>query len=530
MAGAEHVAPCCAAQRRQIVPGKTAIHDPRRLGAPNRIVNYKISQTATTARFLRRAGSRTFPLPMLLTVTTTHVPATDLGYLLHKNPTRPQSFEQSFGRVHVFYPQVSDARCTAALLLDVDPVGMVRDRKGPPGDGFMLGQYVNDRPYVASSFLSVAIAQVFGSALAGRSKERPQLADTPIPLEATLAAVPCRGGEGLLRRLFEALGYTIEATRHPLDENFPQWGEGPYFSVTLRGTVRLHELLAHLYVLVPVLDDDKHYWVGEDEVEKLLRHGDNWLARHPEREQIAHRYLKHSRRLTRQALGRLLEEDQQAEEEQAERREDEEAAVEAKVSLNEHRMNSVMRVLKVVGAKTVLDLGCSTGNLLRRLLEDRGFERIVGLDVSARALEVAAERLRLDRMPPLQRQRIELLHGSLTYRDKRLAGFDAAAVVEVIEHLDPPRLSAFERVLFEFARPKTVVVTTPNVEYNVKFETLPAGNFRHRDHRFEWTREQFRSWATSVAERFGYLVAFEPVGPEDPAVGSPTQMGVFRLP
>src|SRR5439155_2095399 len=140
---------------------------------------------------------------------------------------------------------------------------------------------------------------------------------------------------------------------------------------------------------------------------------------------------------------------------------------------------------------------------------EKPFEKIVGMDVSYRALEIAAERLHLDRLPEKQRQPIELIQGSLGYRDKRLAGYDAAAVVEVIEHLDEPRLAAFERVLFEFARPVTVVLTTPNSEYNTKFKTLPAGQFRHRDHRFEWNREQFRAWANGIAERFDYNVEFK---------------------
>jgi 3' terminal RNA ribose 2'-O-methyltransferase Hen1 len=186
-----------------------------------------------------------------------------------------------------------------------------------------------------------------------------------------------------------------------------------------------------------------------------------------------------------------------------------------------------MSELKASDAKTVLDLGCSYGNLLRRLLVEKRFQRIVGLDVSYRSLEIAKERLNFDRLPERQRERIQLIQGSLHYRDQRLAGFDAAAVVEVIEHLDEPRLAAFERVLFEFARPRTVIVTTPNVEYNIKFETLPAGAFRHKDHRFEWTREQFQLWAKSVAERFAYAVRFAPVGSEDPLVGPPTQMAVF---
>jgi 3' terminal RNA ribose 2'-O-methyltransferase Hen1 len=466
---------------------------------------------------------------MLLTLTTTHSPATDLGYLLYKNPARAQQFDLTFGIAHVFYPEVSADRCTAALMLDIDPVGLVRNRRGPAGEGFSLEQYVNDRPYVASSFLSVAISQVFGSALSGISRDRPELAKTPIPLTAHLAVVPCRGGEAFLRKLFEPLGYTVHVTHHPLDEQFPDWGEGPYFTVELSHTITVHDLLTHLYVLIPVLDNDKHYWVGDDEVEKLLRHGESWLGAHPEKEQIVTRYLKHRKYLADAALARLIETDPDEAEEAAQEQGTEEEQVERKISLNEQRQNSVLAVLKSCNAKRVLDLGCSYGNLLRRLLDDKQFEQIVGLDVSHRALEIAADRLHLDRLPERQRQRIELLHGSLIYRDQRLSGFDAAAVVEVIEHLDESRLAAFERVLFEFAKPKTVIVTTPNVEYNVRFETLPAGKFRHRDHRFEWTREQFQDWANRVAARFGYAVRFLPVGPDDPEVGSPTQMGIFSL-
>jgi 3' terminal RNA ribose 2'-O-methyltransferase Hen1 len=464
---------------------------------------------------------------MLLTISTTQPPATDLGFLLHKNPARPQSFDLSFGSAHVFYPEATPDRCTAALLLDIDPVGLVRNRRGPAGEGFALEQYVNDRPFVASSFLSVAIAQVFGSALSGASRERPELAKTPIPVVARLSVVPCRGGEAFLRNLFEPLGYVVTTTHHPLDETFPEWGEGPYFSVELVHTITVHELLTHIYVLIPVLDNNKHYWIGDDEVEKLLRHGDPWLASHPAKEQIVRRYLKHRKYLADQALARLIEVDPDEEEQSTEQHADEEHKVEETISLNEQRLNSVLSVLKSCGAKRVLDLGCSYGNLLRRLLEIKEFEQIVGLDVSHRALEIAADRLKLDRMPERQRARIQLLHGSLIYRDERLKGFDAAAVVEVIEHLDEPRLAAFERVLFEFARPKTVIITTPNVEYNVRFETLPAGKFRHRDHRFEWTRLQFRVWATTVAETFKYVVRFLPIGPVDSEVGSPTQMGVF---
>ncbi|MDP9068268.1 MAG: 3' terminal RNA ribose 2'-O-methyltransferase Hen1 [Actinomycetota bacterium] len=461
---------------------------------------------------------------MLLTLTTTHKPATDLGYLLHKNPARPQVFDASFGKVYVFYPEATEERCTAAMLLDVDPVGLVRK---PKGAGATLDQYVNDRPYAASSFLSVAISRIYGSALGGRSKEKPDLVDAAIPLEAHLPSLPCRGGESFLRELFEPLGYEVQADAHLLDPRFPDWGESPYYSVALQAETRLQDLLGHLYVLVPVLDNSKHYWVSQDEIDKLLRHGEGWLASHPAKNAIVRRYFKRRWSLAREALSKLVEEEEPNLEEEEEARATEEAVVEERISLNEARLGSVMAALRFSGARRVLDLGCGEGKLLQLLLKESQFEEIAGMDISLRSLDIAENRLHLDRLAPRHRERIKLLHGSLMYRDRRLEGYDAAAVVEVIEHLDQPRLAAFERVVFDFAKPGSVVVTTPNSEYNVRFETLPAGTFRHRDHRFEWTREEFQAWSGSVAERFGYSVRFVPVGPEDQEVGPPTQMAVF---
>ena len=464
---------------------------------------------------------------MLLTLTTTHPPATDLGYLLRKNPARPQSFNLSFGRAHVFYPEASQERCTVALLVEVDPVGLVRSRRGPSGEGGTLDRYVNDRPYAASSFLSVAMADVFGSALAGNSKERPELVDVALPLQVAFSALPCRGGEPLLRKLFEPLGYHVAARRLPLDDQFPDWGESAYYRAELAATLPLKQLLSHLYVLVPVLDDDKHYWVSDAEVQKLMRHGEGWLAAHPEREAIARRYLKHQRSLVSDALAQLADEGDPDPDTLAETQAQEEEVIERDISLNEQRLGAVIAALKASSAARVLDLGCGEGRLLRLLLKEKQFTEIVGMDVSHRALEIAKDRLHYDRMPSLQKERLRLMHGSLIYRDERLAGFDAAAVVEVVEHLDPPRLAAFERVLFECARPGAIVVTTPNREYNVKWESLPAGKLRHRDHRFEWSRTEFQDWANRVATSSGYKARFLAVGPEDSAVGAPTQMAIF---
>jgi len=461
---------------------------------------------------------------MLLTLTLTRPPATDLGYLLHKHPERVQEFPLPFGAAHVFYPDATEERCTAALLLDVDPIGLIRR-----GVRFArLDHYVNDRPYVGSSFVSVALARVFNTALAGKCTPRPELPEEVLPLEARLAALPVAGGEEILRRLFEPLGYELDAVQHPLDERFPEWGASRYHTVHLRGSLRLRDLLTHLYVLIPVLDAQKHYWVGDDEVEKLLARGEGWLASHPDRELIVNRYLKYQRPLARAALEQLLVDEDPAPDAEAGAREAEEEAVEEPLRLNEQRLGAVVAALRASGAARVLDLGCGSGKLLRSLMAEPAFEQIVGVDISYAALERAKSRLRLEQLAPRQRDRVELFQTALTYRDRRLAGFDAAAVVEVIEHLDEPRLRGFERVVFGHAKPRTVVVTTPNREYNAKFEGLPAGRFRHRDHRFEWTRAEFEAWAGRVAADHAYRVRFLPVGPVDPELGAPTQMAVFE--
>jgi 3' terminal RNA ribose 2'-O-methyltransferase Hen1 len=466
---------------------------------------------------------------MLLTMSTSHQPATDLGYLLHKNPSRLQSFDLSFGRAHVFYPEAGAERCTAALLLEVDPVRLVRGGKGRDAEGFGLDQYVNDRPYVASSFLSVAIGEVFGTALSGRSKDRPQLADEKLPLEASVAVVASLGGEDLLKRLFEPLGYEVSASGQPLDPVFPDWGESCYYHLTLKGICRLRDLLTHLSVLIPVLDNEKHYFVGDEEVEKLLRRGEGWLETHPEKTLISTRYLKYRRSLIRVALDRLAESDTPDPDIAEAAHAAEEEAIEKPIRLHDQRLNAVLEAIKESGAARVLDLGCGSGRLLAMLLKDSTFTKILGLDVSFRSLERARDNLRLDRLPERRRERISLIHGSLTYRDRRLEGYDAAVAVEVIEHLDPFRIEMLNRVVFEFACPSLVILTTPNREYNDLFPGLAAGKLRHRDHRFEWTRAEFAHWAAGVAQDHGYEVAFQEIGPQDLERGSPSQMAIFKV-
>ncbi len=459
---------------------------------------------------------------MLLAIAADGAHAEDLSYLLHKHPGRTQEFSLKFGTAYVFYPTWSATRCEAALLLEIDAVELARRRRGA---SWTLFHYVNDRPYAASSFLSVALARVFGTAMSARCDARPDRVHAPMRLEARLSALPCRGGEAVLRRLFEPLGYEVETERLPLDPQFADWGNSKYVSALFKTTRPLHELLTHLYVLMPVLDDEKHYYVGEDEVDKLLKRGGDWLENHPERQLIAERYLRRHRPLVRAALARMREDASEAvetEEHGAAR----EGALERKVRLNEIRLKAAEEALKENGAATVLDLGCGDGKLLSRLRKEKQFVKIVGADISSVALGRAHRRLRLDRQ--LQsRERIQLIHSALTYEDRRLKGFDAAALIEVIEHIDPPRLKALEMALFQKAQPRRLVVTTPNREYNARFETLPPGKLRHTDHRFEWTRAEFQAWIDNAAKQYGYSVHTRPVGEPDAELGPPTQMAIF---
>ncbi|KJK56855.1 3' terminal RNA ribose 2'-O-methyltransferase Hen1 [Saccharothrix sp. ST-888] len=506
---------------------------------------------------------------MFISISTTGTaerPATDLGFLLHKHPDKVQRFSTSHGEAHVFYPEATVEACTAALLLDVDPIALVRKGRGKGRGGspdFALAQYVNDRPYAASSLLAVALRTVFRTAMKGVCELRPGLADQPLPLRISLPAVPASGageagGAALVGRIFEPLGWQVAAEAIPLDEAFPEWGESRYVRVELTATVRLADALQQLYVLLPVLDGSKHYWVAPDEVDKLLDAGEGWLAEHPELNLIIRRYLARRWSLARTALERLElarlaeADDREAEEldnavddenteEDAEEDTDGRASTEntegaesagagrKPTSLAVRRREAILAALSETGAARVLDLGCGQGELVGALLKDTRVTEVLGVDVSARALSAAARRLRIERMSERQSSRVRLVQGALTYTDARLKGYDAAVLSEVIEHLDLPRLPALEYAVFGSARPGAVVVTTPNVEYNVRWETLPAGHVRHADHRFEWDRAQFLAWAERVARAYGYTVTVRPVGRYDEQVGAPTQLALFRL-
>jgi len=445
--------------------------------------------------------------------------ARDLGFLLHKHPDHLHVRETGQGKVSILFPDVSETRTRAVLHLEVDPVALVR---GKGDTGGMLSQYVNDRPFVANSLLSVAMGRAVGQTLSGKSKERQDLADRALPYEIRVVPVAVSGGLDVIETLFAPLGYQVEAKAVSESER-----RGIY-DLTLNIEAKLADILNHIYVLVPVLDNAKHYWIDKAEIEKLLAKGGDWLPNHPAKDLITRRSLKHRKGLVLQALERLAEalpdDDGSDDAPPAER----ETELEKPIRLHDLRLDTVRDAIVASGATSVLDLGCGEGKLIRRLIQEKGITRIVGVDPSVRALETASRKLYLNDAGDAKRERVHLQMGSLTYGDRRWQGFEAATLVEVIEHIDPPRLSSLELSLFGDAKPRTVVVTTPNREYNTLFEGMPPDTLRHNDHRFEWTRDEFTAWANRVAQEYNYTVETAPIGPEDETHGAPSQMATFR--
>ncbi len=444
--------------------------------------------------------------------------ARDLGFLLHKHPDHVHTKKTSAGDVTIFYPEVSDECTTAVLHLEVDPIGLVRG-KNQQSDG-LLAQYVNDRPFVANSFLSVALVRSFSQTMAGKSKDRQELADQLLDFEIRVLPVALSGDLELLKSLFEPLGYVIHSTDDVDDL--------AVIDLRLSAKLRLGDILNHLYVLIPVMDNFKHYFVAQEEIDKLLAKGEGWLANHPAKELITRRALKHRRSLTNMALARLEDSAVVDDDEEIPKLKPEEQ-LEKPLRLHDIRLDAVADALRQKNVKSVLDLGCGEGKLISRLTKERGIDRIVGVDPSVRTLETAHRKLRLHQAVDAMSERVTLQMGSLTYGDRRWKGFDAATLVEVIEHIEPHRLSALVMSLFADARPNMVVITTPNREYNVLFETMKENQLRHPDHRFEWTRAEFEEWATHVADEHGYTAEFAALGPVDEIHGGPSQMAIFTL-
>lgn len=461
---------------------------------------------------------------MLINITVTGENAKALSYILWKNPDHIFDREFSSGHVVVFFSEYSNQKATASLLVLVDSVGMVRSEWGR-----ISSSYVDHRPYAASSIASVALKEAYSSAFAGKSEtaEIDAVIKQKLPVEIELSSVWVKGGVQSIHDFFEPLGYAVNAEKLLYESKWLK-SDSCVFNVTLTGMQTILDLLRHLYVLLPALDNKKHYFVNENEIVKLLSHGEGWLETHPYKERIVSRYLIHRHNLIEEALEQLAEEVQ--DEETEENAAGAEEAMERPIRLQEERLQTALAVMRTLDPAPLKigDIGCGSGDFIRLIENDRAFSEVIGMDVSSKVLQIAEKRLHLDRRNAWQSPKISLIHGSLAYKDSRLKGLDAVLMFEVIEHIDAIKLPVVEYNIFEFLTPGYVMVSTPNKEYNQLFPSLEKNALRHRDHRFEWTRDEFRQWAGAVTAKYPYEVDFFQVGPRDDNLGAPTQMAVFR--
>jgi 3'' terminal RNA ribose 2''-O-methyltransferase Hen1 len=454
---------------------------------------------------------------MLLTITYKGKDTQDLGYMLFKNPNRPQSVKLTTGSAYVYYPKVSDEETTIALLLDINSLDLAKGEKGKDVQPQSLFDYVNDRPYVASSFLATAMNKVFGTAISGRGDEYQELVDSKLNLSATIHMFPCPVDKERINKVFEPLGYEVNYETFLLDNKFPEWGDSKYVNLTVSGNVVLRDLLKQIILLIPVFDKFKHYDVSnQDELNKLLKLGDGWLSDHPEKDFIVNRYLQFKKGLVNKAQEHLKSDVDEIEESI------DKAVTEKEESLNTTRFNSVINELIKIEAKSVLDIGCSNGKLLEAIRDKMPNIKLAGIDVHLKAVSIAdkmANKKDLDK--------IDFFQSSILYKDKRFKGYDAVTAIEVMEHIDEFKLYLFEKVLFGYINPRVAILTTPNKDYNENYDNINNKGLRHFDHRFEFTKREFESWVTKICSKYGYIYFFKSIGKADEKDQQPTLMVTF---
>jgi 3' terminal RNA ribose 2'-O-methyltransferase Hen1 len=467
---------------------------------------------------------------MMLSIACKNLSEEELGFLLHKNPARVHPLDLSFGKVYVFFDEPPEGhQAQVCLLVDVDPLAMVQGRGGL---GHQDALYVNDRPYVASSLLASAVTKVFGTALSGRCKERPELVDREIEWTFAMPFVARGSMLNALFHLFEPLGYEFDPDLLNYDSSVDYATSARPILTRIAVRTTLSEALSHLVVLIPVLDGENHRWVDDGDLVPFVRRVESWLPDHPYGMYILRRALKYQTSLVKAFTERFPAiTGSMARLPQLEANVWDDATVEAAgcqpLSLNSQRFSAVEAVVSALSPSSIVDLGCGDGSLVSQLVKQTSIQKLVGMDVNPLVLSRARARLEHLSLTKAQTEKIQFIHGSLAYRDPRVKGFDLALLIEVIEHIDAERLETLEHQVFDYGQYSTVVVTTPNREFNDLYVGMEKGKMRHSDHRFEWTRQEFLNWAKRIGDAFGYNYEISEIGAGNPAVGSPTQMAVF---
>lgn len=430
-----------------------------------------------------------------------------ISYLLSKNPSNLYERNHKGHLVRLFYSKFTETELEVTIFVTPDPIELIKNNS----NSYDITHYINDREFAVSSIFCSFIRSALGTALNGQPKEEHiKWVDHPFPFTFEFGPVVSTLTDEKLMNLFEPIGYEVTINRPEIEYSIPIKTKSSARYISIKGMKTLQEGLRHLFVLIPVIDNYKHYFIDEKEIEKLERYGEGWLEQHPLRDLIYRQALRFKE------IYSLVENSSK-----------DEKKIEPvkKVRLNELRYEKIVNTVSEMKPRSVVDFGSGEGKLSVQLGFVEGITEILAVEPSESASLKALERFNKVK----NKEKFvnpELLWGSLFYYDERLKDKDVIILCEVIEHIDESRLPKAMDTLLHDYQPGALIITTPNRDYNELYDM--EEHLRHNDHRFEWTRAEFRQWCTERNHGNDYELLFDGIGEEHASQGFPTQMCVFK--
>ncbi|WIM41190.1 3' terminal RNA ribose 2'-O-methyltransferase Hen1 [Paenibacillus sp. PK4536] len=479
---------------------------------------------------------------MYLTIKATGTHASMISHLLAKNPNNLYDRTEKGARIRLVYTSFQPEETEVLLFVTPDPIDLV---KGSP-DHYDITQYINDRELVVSSLFCSYIRPALGTALNGKPKaDYIDWVEHPFTLHMSMGPVASDLPDSMIESLFQPLGYEVQMERGEIDYSFDLKNRSTVRHIQISGQQTLQHMLRQLYILIPVLDNYKHYYISDDEIERLQRYGEGWLSTHPQHDLIIKRSLRFAPLIKEYEQKVAKNEDitnvstelsthqAEASEMKSELSEDQDKQYDSNqteppvIRLNELRYRAIVeQVSQLPQHKQIVDFGAGEGKLSVRLGEIEGVEQIWAVEPSMQSQLRAIDRFaklegRTDYVIPV------VTTGSLFYRDERWVDQDVIILCEVIEHINEVRLPQVIHTLFTDYRPQTLIMTTPNREYNEVYQ-MGKDEIRHTDHRFEWTRAELEQYCTQWIQDRPYTFTLSGIGEKHEQYGQPTQMVVFH--
>ncbi|TDL78499.1 3' terminal RNA ribose 2'-O-methyltransferase Hen1 [Peribacillus frigoritolerans] len=443
---------------------------------------------------------------MQLTIKATGDNVKAISYLLSKNPNNLYERNHKGHLVRLFYSKFEETELEVTIFVTPDPIDLVKNNS----NSYDITHYINDREFAVSSLFCSFIRSALGTALNGQPKEEySEWVNYRFSFQFEFGPVVSSLSDKQLKDLFEPIGYEVAISRPDIEYSFEMKDKSSARSICLKGMKTLQNGLRQLFVLIPVIDNYKHYYIDDKEIEKLERYGEGWLEDHPKRDYIYRQSLRFKEIFS-------IVENKKTEEKKEEKIE--------KVRLNDLRYEKIIDFVNQMKPRSIVDFGSGEGKLSVRLGFADGVKEIMAVEPSQSATLKAIERF--DKVKNKEKFVVpETIWGSLFYYDERLKGKDVMILCEVIEHIDEFRLPKVLDTILHDYQPNALIITTPNREYNEIYDM--EDHFRHNDHRFEWTRAEFRHWCEERNHRKIYDLQFEGIGEEHDRHGFPTQMCVF---